>query len=233
MDTFIKAVTGPLKVFFDKAMAFFPHLVGMVIILVAGFVTAWIARRIASKLLGAVGFNTWSDKAGLTSVLTKAEVRTSPGEFLSRIIYWFIVVVFLLAGLSALGLETTNMFVSKTFLYFPKFLSAVLLIVLGYLFASFLVRATVLAGVNAGLTSARLLGEAVRLLVLVFVLAMALEQLEIARGIVVAAFSILFGGILLALALAFGLGGREAARKILEGSLVSKDEEDKDEVKHI
>lgn len=233
MDKFIKAVAGPLKVFFNEAMAFLPHLAGMIIMLVAGLVIAWLVRGLAARLLRAVGFNTWSDKSGLGSVLTKAEVRTTPAEFLGRIIYWFIVVVFILAGLSALNLDTTNMFVSKTFLYFPKFLSAVLLIILGYLFASFLARATVLAGVNAGLARSRLLGEAVRLLVLVFVLAMALEQLEIARGIVVAAFSIIFGGILLALALAFGLGGRDAARKILDGALKRSDKEEKDDVKHI
>jgi hypothetical protein len=233
MDKFIKAVGGPLKEFFNEAMAFLPHLAGMIIMLVVGLVIAWLVRGLATRLLRAVGFNAWSDKSGLGSVLTKAEVRMPPAEFLGRIIYWFIVVVFLLAGLTALNLDTTNMFVSKTFLYFPKFLTATLLIILGYLFASFLARATVLAGVNAGLSSSRLLGEAIRLLVLVFVLAMALEQLEIARGIVVAAFSILFAGILLALALAFGLGGRDAARKILEGALERSDKEEKDDVKHI
>jgi hypothetical protein len=233
MDKFIIAVTSPLRIFFAKTAAFLPHLVGLIGILVVGFVTAWITMVIVSKILGTIGFNTWSDKVGLTSMLQKAEVRTPPTQFLSRVIYWFIVIVFLMAGLSALDLEATNMFVSKSFLYFPKFITAVLIIVLGYLLASFLARATVLAGVNAGLVYSRLLGETVRMLVLVFVIAMALEQLEIARGIVIAAFSILFGGILLALALAFGLGGRDVAKNILEAKMESKGKEEKDEIKHI
>jgi hypothetical protein len=233
MDTFINAVMGPLKIFLVKAMAFLPHLLGMIVILVVGFVTAWITRGIASRFFSAVGFNTWSDKSGLTSMLQKAEVRRTPAQFLGRIIYWSIVIVFLMGGLSALDLEATNLFISKFFLYLPKFLSAVLIIVLGYLIASFLARATVLAGVNAGLAYSRLLGVAVRMLVLVFVFAMALEQLEIARGIVIAAFSILFGGILLALALAFGLGGRDVAKNMLEVKMESKEKEEKDEIKHI
>lgn len=233
MDNFINAVTEPLKTFFMKAMAFLPHILGLVLILVVGFAVAWIAGLIAARLLGAVGFNTWSDKSGLTSMLQKAEVRRPPAEFLGRIIYWFIVVMFLLAGLSALDLEASNMFVSRSFVYLPKFLSAVLIIIMGYLFASFLGRATVLAGVNAGLAYSRLLGVAVRMLVLLFVFAMALEQLEVARGIVVAAFSTLFGGILLAMALAFGLGGRDVARKILEEKLESREKEEEDEIKHI
>jgi hypothetical protein len=233
METFINVVMGPLKIFSVKAVAFLPHLVGMIVILAVGFLAAWIMRVITGKILGIIGFNTWSDKVGLTSMFQKAEVRTPPAQFLSRIIYWFIVIGFLMAGLSALNLNATNMFVSKAFLYFPRFLTAVLIIVLGYLFASFFARATVLAGVNAGLTHSRLLGEAVRMLVLVFVFAMALEQLEIAKGIVIAAFSILFGGILLALALAFGLGGRDAARKILEAKMEGKEKEEKDEIEHI
>ena len=233
MEAFINSVTEPLKTFFVKAMAFLPHLLGLVIILVVGFVVAWITRAVAVRLFGAVGFNTWSDKSGLSSVLQKADIRMPPAQFLGHIIYWFMVVVFLLAGLSALDLEATNMFVARSFVYFPKFLTAVLIIILGYLFASFLARATVLAGVNAGLAYSRLLGVGVRMLVLVFVFAMALEQLEIARGIVIAAFSTLFGGIILSLALAFGLGGRDVARKILEEKIESREKEEKDEIKHI
>ncbi len=229
--SFLSAVVGPLKTFFTNLFTFVIYLVVMVIILVIGFIIASIIQRFTLKLLDTIGFNNWSDKVGLTSILQKGEVRIPPSQFVSLVFYWFLVTAFLIAGLASIDLEMTNTIVSVFFMFLPRFLSAILVLILGYLFSSFLARATLLAGVNAGLKYSRLLAEAVRLLMLIFIFAMALEQLGLATGIVVAAFSILFGGILLALAIAFGLGGKDVAKKILEGNMAK--EEEKDDIQHL
>jgi hypothetical protein len=93
-------------------------------------------------------------------------------------------------------------------------------------------RAVLIAAVNSGYRYAKLLAEAVRMLLIVLILAMALEQLQVAPGIVVAAFSIIFGGIVIALAVAFGAGGIDAARKIIEKSSEEKKESGRD-IEHL
>lgn len=230
MRDLVLKMMEPLKVFVLSVMAFLPKVMVLAVILAVGFLVAWLTRVVATGLMKVVGFNGWSDKVGLSSVLEKAEVRSLPSKFVGSVLYWLVLIVFVMAGLASLGLETTDMVVTLTFQYFPKFVTAVVIVVLGYIFASFLARATLIAAVNARIVYSRLLGEAVRLLALVFVFAMALEQLGIARGIVVAAFSIFFGGVLLALAIAFGLGGADVAKKILESQL---EEHDKDDIKHL
>jgi hypothetical protein len=106
--------------------------------------------------------------------------------------------------------------------------SAVLILFIGYLAAGFLSRAALIALVNSGYHYAKLLAEAVRLLLIVLILAMALEQLQVAPNIVTAAFSIIFGGIVIALAIAFGVGGIDAARRIIEKGAAEKKEEQRD-----
>lgn len=207
--------------FLRQLAEFIPDLLVIVIIIVSGFLTAAIARHLASRLLEAVKFDRWSEEMGLTAAFRKTGILTPPGRSISLFLYWFVVVLFFMTGFATLGFSVTDTLVSLFFLYIPKFFSAVLVIVLGYFIANFASRAVLISAVNSGIEYARLLSESVRLVLLILVFAMALEQLAIAPRIVFAAFSIFFGSIGLALALAFGIGGRETARKMLE-FLVSK-----------
>ena len=123
--------------------------------------------------------------------------------------------------------------VSQCVLYLPRVLSAVLIVVVGYIVTGFIGRAILIFMVNRGYHFAKLLVEAVRLLLIVLFVAMALEQLQVAPRIVVSAFSIIFGGIVLALAIAFGVGGIEAAKKVIEKETVEKKDEKNDDIEHI
>jgi hypothetical protein len=98
--------------------------------------------------------------------------------------------------------------------------------------SNFFGRAALIASVNAGLKMSGLVGKAVKLSIFIFSLSIALEQLGIGRDTVIIAFAILFGGIVLAFATAFGLGGRDAAKSYIERKLI-KEEEEKDDITHI
>jgi hypothetical protein len=135
-------------------------------------------------------------------------------------------------GLSALKVHAVDNLVSQFFLYLPRVFSSVLILFIGYVAAGFLSRTVLIALVNNGYHYAKLLAEAVRLLMIVLILAMALEQLQVAPNIVVAAFSIIFGGIVIALAIAFGVGGIDAARRIIEKGATAKTE-GKDDIQHL
>jgi len=165
---------------------------------------------------------------GLTTVMRKGDLWAKPSEAVVAVVFWTLIIISLMAGLGALKIHAIDNLVTQFILYLPRAFSAVLILVFGYIIAGFIGRAVLIAAVNSGYHYAKLLAEAIRLLLTVLILAMALEQLQVAPGIVVAAFSIIFGGIVLALAISFGVGGIDAARRMIE-----KEEERKKEKKDI
>jgi hypothetical protein len=122
---------------------------------------------------------------------------------------------------------------SQFFSYIPRFISAAIILAIGYVFSGFIRRTVLIAAANSGFHYAKILADAIHILLLVLISAMVMEQLQIAPGIVLAAFSIIFGGIVTALAIAFGVGGIDAARRIIERDSTQKREEKKDEIEHI
>jgi len=216
MEGFVDVMFQPLEDFWRGFISFVPNLLVMIFIFILGFLFAWVIGILLKRVLAVVKFDIWCDRVGLTALIRKGDVWAKPSEVFVRILYWFLVILFIMIGLTALQLPTIDNLISQFFVYIPRAFSALLILIAGYLFAGFLSRAVLIAAVNSGYHYAKILAEAVRLLLVVLILAMALEQLQIAPGIVVAAFSLLFGGIVLALAIAFGVGGIDAAKRIIE-----------------
>jgi Conserved TM helix len=232
MEKFLALVLEPLKVVFAKFSKFGPNLVVMLLIILTGIILARIIKFILIKLLQAINFDSWSDRMGLTSLLRKGNLWTKPSVAVGTIMFWLMIIAVLHAGLIALNIQAVDSLVAHFVLYLPRVLSAMLIIIIGYIVTAFISRAVLISAVNQGYHFAKYIAEAIRLLLIVLFVAMALEQLQVAPGIVVAAFSIIFGGIVLALAISFGIGGVEAAKKVLEKEIEKKDEE-KHNIEHI
>jgi hypothetical protein len=232
MQDFLMLVLEPFREVFAGFKRFAPNILAMLTILIGGSVVARIVRLLLRKALMALEFDAWSDRLGFTVMMRKGDVWTKPTDAVVRIVFWFLVIFTLMIGLSALKVHAVDNLVSQFFLYLPRVFSAVLILVIGYVAAGFLSRTVLIALVNKGYHYAKLPAEAVRLLLIVLILAMALEQLQVAPNIVVAAFSIIFGGIVIALAIAFGVGGIEAARRIIEKGATEKTE-GKDDIQHL
>ena len=232
MLDFLRLIWEPVKDAFIKFREFAPNILAVLLIILLGFLLARIFRGLLRRFLKAVKFDAWSDRMGLTAVMRKADMWRRPSEAAASLVFWFLVLGTVMAGLSALHLQVFDTLVARFILYLPRAFSALFILVFGYIIAAFFGRAVLLAAVNSGYHYARLLAETVRLLLTVFVLAMALEQLQLAPGIVIAAFSIIFGGIILALAISFGVGGIDAARKMIERQEPESGEKKKD-IEHI
>jgi hypothetical protein len=218
VNDFLTLLLEPLRDLFDGFMRFAPNLLAMLTIFIGGIIVARIIRMALRKLLTAVKFDSWSDRMGFTVMMRKGDLWSRPSETVSQVVFWFLVIVTIMVGLNAVQVDAIDALVAQFFLYLPRIFSAILILVIGYIIAGFLSRTMLIALVNSGMRQARVLSESVRLLILVFILAMALEQLNLAPNIVVAAFSVMFGGIVIALAIAFGVGGIQAARRIIERS---------------
>ena len=119
------------------------------------------------------------------------------------------------------------------FRFVPRLLVGLLVLAFGFLIGNFLWRASLLAAVNAGLPGARLLSGALRVLVIAIGVVMALEQVGLATAVVLTAFAITFGAFMLGAAIAFGLGGRDAAKQLLERQRDASRDRDSDASPHL
>lgn len=231
------AVVDAFFRFSEKVGRLLPNLLAMVSVIVLGLVVAWALRVIISRVLAAAGFDNLCHRWGFDVALARAGLRCRPSFWLARAAYWVIVFFSLIIGVGALELEAVAGLLSTVFAYIPRVLAALIIVAAAYLVANFLGRAVLLAAVNAQVKSARLVSRSVRGFVIVIGSTMALVQLGIGKEVVVAAFSIVLGGAVLALALAFGLAGKDMARDFLQRRFSSPGERDleekKDEISHL
>ncbi|PYN30837.1 MAG: hypothetical protein DME01_25690 [Candidatus Rokuibacteriota bacterium] len=193
-----------------------PSILAMLTLVVLGALLGWIAGTIVSRLALALGLDQRSRTWGITSALARAGIYRPPSQVLRLVAFWGIFVIFATMGIDALAIPGAPGATSMLMRFLPRLLSALLIVVVGWLAANFLGQAVLITAVNAGILQARLLARTTRWVVLLFAVATALVEIGIGRDMVLIAFGVLFGGLVLALALAFGLGGRHLAREILE-----------------
>jgi hypothetical protein len=212
--------------------AFLPRLLATLSIVVAGWLIAVALRLVTRRVAGWLRLNALAERVGAAEVLRKAELP--PAEALAgSIVFWLVFVGFMLSSLGALGLRTMEGLLADFIRFIPRLLLTLVILVVGLLAANFAWRATLLAAVNAHLPSARLLAGGVRLLISIMVAAMALEQMGVARTVVLTAFAISFGAVMLAVAIALGIGAGPTARRIIEQHFGARDGSDTDGRSHL
>jgi hypothetical protein len=207
---------------------FLPRLVVMLIIVLAGLLTAYALRSLVRTLLRLTKLDRLSDEAGASRMLRMAALPTM-SELLSRAIFWIALLGFILVGLSVLNIAGLQEQVSRFLHLLPEIVIAMVILFFGLVIANFFSRAALLAAVNAGYTSPKTLSWSIRFVIWILAITMALEELSVARETVIAAFSIVFGALMLGLAIAFGLGGQDLARQFLERNLRDSKKEKTDE----
>ena len=215
-EPFADRVLGALESVLETVLRFLPALLATVVIVALGLVVAWLVRLVVRSALRVARFDRFIDSLGGGQILGRADVRVLPSALAANAAFWLVLLSFVMAGLAALDVAFVDQVIAGFFLYLPNLFAALLILFGGFLVASFLSRAALLGAVNAELPSPRVLALLVKLVIAILTFAMALEQLRIARSIVLAAFIISFGSVMLALALALGLGSRELVARLLE-----------------
>ncbi len=216
MNEVFRLIEEPLRTLYVEVSAFLPRLLAMCVIILAGIVSARIVRFVLARLLNAISFDSWSDRMGFTSMLRKGDFWSKPSSTVAGFLFWLVILVAFLTGMSALHIRVIDELIGAIVGYLPRIVSAVMILVLGYVASGFLSRGLLISLVNSGFHAARQYSRIARGLLIVLILAMALEQLQVAPGVVIAAFSIIFGGIVLALAISFGVAGVDHAKKMLD-----------------
>jgi hypothetical protein len=210
-----------------------PRVLAALTLLLLAWVVATLARRVTTRILRAADMDARVTRWGLGGVLGRGGVRPSPSELFGRLLYWAIFLVGLLMTVEALEMPGTRGVAAIVLAFLPHVIIAVLVVVGGWMLAQFLAQAVLITAVNAQVAGASLLAAVVRWLVLIVAGAVALTELGVAREMVLLVFGIAFGGAVLALSLAFGLGARELARQALESYLRRTREESNESVSHV
>ncbi len=204
--------------------AFIPKLLGFIVILAIGWIIAGLLERGVTWLLRKIGFDRIADRIGLTRLQQQMGLNMDAAGLLGKIVFWFILLIFLIPAANALGLTSVSTLLGQVIAYIPNVFVAILVLFLGTLAATVvadLVRGG-MAKTNVGNPS--VFANIARYAIMGFAALIALEQLQIAPALIQILFMAIMGALALAFGLAFGLGGREAAQRWLargEGSLTA------------
>jgi len=217
----------------ERLVAILGGLCLMLVLVALGLVVGWLARRAIIRLARAVDFDRHTERLGFAISLNRAGILRTPSDVLGTVCFWAIFIFFASLGIDSLGFPGADGATAFLLAFLPPLFAAVLIVVVGWLVANFVSQGLLIAAVNAGIPEARLLARAAHWGVLLFACATALTHLGIGKEMVLVAFGITFGGLILALALAFGLGGRTLARDILARRLRRDAPPDRERLSHL
>lgn len=218
----VVAVTGFWDAFVTKIGVFLPNLLFALAIILLGWVLCNLIKRIVVRLLRVCQFDALADRTGIKQVLERGGIRQTASDIVGLLVFWFLFLIAIVTTLETLNLSGATDTLHTIYLYIPKIVAALVVLILGLYFANFLETVTRTSCANAGLQQAVSIGRAVYVGTVVFVVAGIFEILDIASEIVIWAFILVFGALCLALALAFGLGGRDVAARFLEKWMEAK-----------
>jgi len=202
--------------FLHQIAAFLPRLALALAVVAVGWLFAKAVRFAVEKGLRAVNFNVLTERAGTDHFLQQGGLRGDTTTIFGLFAYWVVILATLIIAFNGLGLTYITDLLQRVELFLPKVLVAMLVVVLGSYFARFIGEAVNTYCVDAQIADADILGKIARYLIMTFVVMIALSQVEVGGDIVQRTFLIILGGLVLALALAFGLGGKDWAGAMLE-----------------
>ncbi|MDH5536115.1 MAG: hypothetical protein OEZ08_11170 [Betaproteobacteria bacterium] len=212
VDVFLE----PVQVLLVQVGHFLPKLALAVLVLIAGWLLAKLARFAVIKALRAVNFSVLTERAGIDDFLEQGGIETGTIGIFSVLVYWLVILASLVIAFNGLGLTYITDLLHKVVLFFPKIIVALLILAFGAYFARFVGDAVTAYCRNIGIRDGDLLGKLAQYAIIAFVVLIALDQVNVGGDIVRQSFLIVLAGIVFALALAFGIGGQRRAGELLD-----------------
>ena len=206
----------PVRAVLQQIGAFLPRLLVALGVLVAGWLLAKGARFAVIKGLRAFNFHVLTERAGIDGFLQQGGTERDTTDLFGVIVYWLVILAALIIAFNGLGLTQVTDLLTRVVLFLPKVMVALLVLIFGAYFGRFVGQAVTTYMRNAEIADADLLGHAVQYAIVAFVILLAVDHLDVGGGLIQHTFLIMLSGIVLALALAFGLGGRDRAARLLE-----------------
>ena len=212
----VNVLFEPARAFLVQIASYMPRLGIAVVILVIGWLLAKAIRFAFERGLRAINLPVLTDRAGIDGFLRNGGVQNDTVAIFGALAYWLVIFIALLVAFNSLGLDHATALLRQVVQFLPKVFVALLVIAFGAYFARFIADAVGAYLRNVGISDADLLGRIAQYAIVIFVIVIAIDQLDIGGELIQTTFLILLAGVVLALALAFGLGGRDWAAAVLE-----------------
>lgn len=203
----------PAKNILEQIGQFLVNILLVIIILIIGWIVSGLIKALVVRILRAIKVDVLSERIELDNIFAKGGIKYSLSELIGVVIYWLALLVTFVVAISSIGLTIAADLLSRIVLYVPNIIAAIFILILGMFVGSLLKNIVQTMTVNAGVTESKLLGKIVEAVIMIFVIIIALEQLEIGAKTLHLALSMLLGALGLGAALAFGLGCKDLAGK--------------------
>lgn len=205
-----------LNEFWLQLVSFVPKLLAVIVILLIGWVVAKVARFGVKRLLDLMHFDRFAQNSGLEAFMNHSHLNLSLSNIISQIVYWLVIVLFIITGANALGLNEVAVLLQQLANYLPHIIVAILVLIFGTLLARFVNRLLFAWLYSIKFSRALAVSTSAEYGIQILALFMALEQLGVGMQLIHSLFIIVFGAFFLALAIAFGLGGRDWAARVID-----------------
>jgi hypothetical protein len=212
----INVMLEPIRATLTQVGVFLPKLAVAVVVLIVGWLLARLARFTVNRGLRAINFNVLTERAGIDGFLKQGGIQSDTTDIFAVLVYWLVVFVALVIACNGLGLTYITDLLGQVVLFVPKVIVALIILAFGAYFALFVGSTVSTYCRNVGLKDGDLLGKIAQYAIIAFVVLIALDQMSVGGDIVRHSFLILLGGVVLGLALAFGIGGQKWAAGLLE-----------------
>src|SRR5215204_2504885 len=208
----------PLQNALSTFLSYIPQLIGALIILIVGYIVAKVLQAVVGRVLQAVGFDRWMERGGIKQFFDRAETNQTPASILGALVFWFVFIIAITMAADALGIPQVSVVLAQLIAYIPNIIAAILILILAALLANFI------SGIVRGATGSDILASIAQYAIIVYAVFAALTQLGVAVQLTANTFLIVLGAVALAAALAFGIGGRDLARDLLQRAYNRSDE---------
>ena len=206
----MQAITQSLSDGLGAILGALPALIGALLILVIGFIIAKVLQGVVTRVLQSMGFEGWMESGGIKQFFERSQTRQTPLSILGKLVFWLVFFIAITMAVDTLGISAISDVLAQFIAYIPQIIAAILILVLATLLANFV------AGIVRGATGSELAGSIAQYGIIVFAAFAALTQLGIAEELIAPTFLILLGGVALAAAIEFGLGGQGVAKRVVE-----------------
>ena len=212
----VSMLLEPARMFLRQVGEFLPKLILAALVLVIGWLLAKAVRFAVERGLRAINFHVLGERAGIDGFLKQGGINTDTVSILALLVFWLVMLAALIIGFNSLGLTYITDLLGRIALFLPHVIVAVLILAFGSYFAQFVGNTIANYCRSAQVRDAELLGALARYAILTFVVLIALDHLSVGGEIVRESFLIILAGVVLGLALAFGIGGQKRAAELLE-----------------
>jgi small-conductance mechanosensitive channel len=219
-DPWTQSLVNAMSTMWGSVAAFIPRLFGALVVVLLGFAVAKLLDTLLSKLLAKLGLDRLMTGTGVNKVLARVGIHVPVSTLIGKIVYWFVLLVFLVSAAESLGLERVSATLDVFALYLPKVFGAALVLLAGVLLAQLVSSLVRGAAEGIGLEYAAGLGRIAQAMLIIVSISVAIGQLEVKTDLLNNIIAIVLISVGLAAALALGLGSREVAGQIIAGIYV-------------